>query len=119
MFEGFVGSGRAIHCIKIGNCLSPFSFSEIFVFSIQEFNISWIIELMQTGLTGFTAHPAGQNARNCPIPEDLWLNGWHPTVVANLKPELTQRPHDCSFFIFGGAVVLAMGNGHGDNSSER
>lgn len=103
MFEGFVGSGGAIHCAKIGSCLSLFSFNETVVFSMQEFNVSWRIELTQTGLTGFAAHPAGQNARNCPIPEDLLLNGWHRTVVANLKSELNSAATQLFFFIFLGS----------------
>lgn len=70
MFEGLVGSRGAIHRVRIGGCLFLSSFNEMVVFSVPEFNVSCRIELTQAGLTGFAAHPAGQNARNCPIAED-------------------------------------------------
>lgn len=70
MFEGLVGSRGAIHRVKIGKCLFLSSFNEMVGFSVTEFNVDCRIGLTQTGLTGFTVHPAGQNVRNCPIPED-------------------------------------------------
>lgn len=70
MFEGLVGSRGAIHRVKIGGCLFLSPSNEVVVLSVPEFNVSCKIELTQTGLTGFVVYTAGQNARNCPIPED-------------------------------------------------